>query len=432
MKKRGGRIITVLLAGMVWVFWGVSAAAGESSPWYQVEEPRQVTVDFYFFWSPQCPHCRKAKPFVEELTAAHSWIRLHSLNVQGNPENGRRFVELAREVNQTSFAIPTFMFCGTSTIGYRSRDTTGVDLLKSLARCRAQILNQVRQGQPVTFSELEEKSVSLPFFGKVDPARYSLPVFTLLLAGVDAFNPCAFFVLLFLLSLLVHARSRMRMFLIGGIFVFVSGLAYFVFMAAWLNVFLMVGELRWVTFLAGLFAIFIAVVNIKDYFFFQKGFSLTLSDSVKPNLYHRVLGLLKSDSTVYLTVGTVCLAIAANAYELLCTAGFPMVFTRVLTLNDLSVAQYYFYLVFYNLVYVMPLLVIVLLFTWTLGSRKMSVEEGRVLKLLSGLMMLFLGLLILYAPELLSNLLTAVGLVGGAVLATLAIVGLDRLRKKWV
>jgi len=114
--------------------------------------------------------------------------------------------------------------------------------------------------------------------------------------------------------------------------------------------------------------------------------------------------------------------VVANTYELLCTAGFPMVFARVLTLHDLSTAGYYLYLVLYNVIYIIPLAVIVTLFAVTLGSRKLSEKEGRILKLVSGLMMLELGLVLLFAPELMTRLGTAILLVAGAVLATALIV----------
>jgi hypothetical protein len=129
-------------------------------------------------------------------------------------------------------------------------------------------------------------------------------------------------------------------------------------------------------------------------------------------------GLVAADNPTTLLLGTVALALAANSYELLCTAGFPMVYTRVLTLNDLSSALYYGYLALYNLVYVLPLLAIVLVFTFTLGSRKLSEEQGRVLKLLSGLMMLGLGVLMLAAPERLSNPWVGALLLGAALALT--------------
>ena len=118
---------------------------------------------------------------------------------------------------------------------------------------------------------------------------------------------------------------------------------------------------------------------------------------------------------------TALLAIAANSYELLCTAGFPMVYTRVLTLSALSSGQYYLYLALYNFIYILPLLLIVAIFTFTLGSKKLSEREGRLLKLLSGNMMLGLGLMLCFAPQLLSNMLASVSVMLIAIVISLVI-----------
>jgi hypothetical protein len=252
---------------------------------------------------------------------------------------------------------------------------------------------------------------------------------TLVIAGMDAFNPCAFFVLLFLLSLLVHAQHRSRMLFIGGTFVLFSGLIYFAFMAAWLNVFLWIGELRIITIVAGVIALSMAVVNIKDYFWFQRGVSLTIPEAAKPGLFKRMRDLTQARRIAPMLVGTVTLAIAANTYELLCTAGFPMVYTRVLTLNDLTPETYYIYLVMYNLIYITPLAIIVVVFSLTLGSRKLGEKEGRILKLVSGLMMLGLGAMLLLAPELLNNVITAVAILIAAIAVTFLIVQSERLLK---
>jgi hypothetical protein len=133
-----------------------------------------------------------------------------------------------------------------------------------------------------------------------------------------------------------------------------------------------------------------------------------------------------------LVAGTVVLAIAANTYELLCTAGFPMVYTRLLTLRNLSNIEYYMYLAFYNIVYVIPLFAIVLLFTATLGARQLTEKEGRALKLLAGVMMLCLGLVLVFSPAALSNLETAAGILVAAIAITALTLFLDSARKeKW-
>jgi hypothetical protein len=194
------------------------------------------------------------------------------------------------------------------------------------------------------------------------------------------------------------------MFLIGGVFVFFSGFIYFLFMAAWLNLFLFMGQVAVITTVAGAVSVVIAAINIKDFFLFKQGISLTIPDSAKPKLFDRMRRLLHSTSLLSILIGTTVLAVVANSYELLCTAGFPMVFTRILTLNNLSTATYYLYLALYNIIYVVPLFIIVLVFTLTLGKRQLSEWQGRVLKLVSGAMMLGLGAVLLVNPALLNSM----------------------------
>jgi hypothetical protein len=217
------------------------------------------------------------------------------------------------------------------------------------------------------------------------------------------------------------------MLLIGGIFIFFSGFIYFLFMVAWLNVFLYLNELQWITLIAGLIAVIVALINIKDFFWFQQGVSLTIPSEAKPDLYQRMRKLVSSTALFPLIISTITLAIIANAYELLCTSGFPMVYTRILTLRELPTSLYYLYLIFYNLVYVIPLLIIVLVFTFTLGTRKLSETEGRGLKLISGLMMLGLGGILLVNPALLTNLIATSSVIGIAIGLAIIIIGLEKL-----
>jgi hypothetical protein len=274
-----------------------------------------------------------------------------------------------------------------------------------------------------------EETVALPF-GDVRASELSMPMLTLVIAGCDAFNPCAFFVLLSLLSLLINARSRWKIATVGGIFVICSGLFYFLFMAAWLNVFLIAGHLKTITIVAGVLAIVAAAINIKDYFWLKQGVSLSIPDSAKPGLFDRMRRLASATKLAPMLAGTLMLAAAANAYELMCTAGFPMVFTRILTLRDLPTSSYYGYLALYNVIYVIPLAVIVTVFTWTLGKRKLQEHEGRILKLASGVMMLMLGGTILLAPQLLQSMVAAVGIMGASIVLTTLIVLVDRWRRR--
>jgi hypothetical protein len=233
-------------------------------------------------------------------------------------------------------------------------------------------------------------------------------------------------VLLSLLGILVHARSRNRMLLIGLVFVFFSGFIYFLFMAAWLNLFLVMGQVAILTTVAGAVSVIIAAINIKDFFLFKQGMSLSIPDNAKPGLFDRMRRLMRATSLFSILAGATVLAVVANSYELLCTAGFPLVFTRILTLQHLPAATYYLYLMFYNIVYVVPLLIIVVVFTVTLGSRKLSEWQGRVLKLVSGSMMLGLGIVLLVDPALLSSLLTSLGVLSAAIVISLIVATVTR------
>ncbi len=395
--------------------WPLLAMAAPQ-PWWEPGPEGAVRVNLYFFWSHSCPHCQAARPDVAALAAELPWLQVHDLEISRHPEHAARYRELAAGLGQEAQSVPAFLYCGAMVVGYDDAAGIGRLLREQLSRCHDSLAAGAGLPPPV----LPGKAELLAQAGLAGIAGgSSLPLITLVIAGLDAFNPCAFFVLLFLLSLLVHAGGRRRMLLVGGVFVAISGLVYFALMAAWLNVFLLVGQLQGVTMLAGALAVVMALINIKDYLRPGQGPSLSIPAAAKPGIYQRVRGLLRADSTSALLLGTVVLALAVNSYELLCTAGFPMLYTRLLTLHQLSDAEYYLYLVLYNLIYIVPLLVIVGLFTRTLGARKLQPEEGALLKLLSGSMMLGLGVVLLLMPEKLADLRVAAGLLGGALGVTL-------------
>ncbi len=390
--------------------WLLIAAVVFAQPlWVENDAAGETRVHLYFFWSETCPHCLEAQPVVEAIPTVRPWVSVHSLEVTRHPENARRFVALAQSLGQTASSVPALIACGVMETGWDA--ATGAALLRRLDECRVRALSHA---PPVTAPSPKVATLRIPLLGEVATDRLSLPAFTAVLAGLDAFNPCAFFVLLFLLSLLAHQQNRRRMAVIGGIFVLTSGLMYFAFMAAWLNVFELLGALTWITLAAGLLAIGVGLVNIKDFFIFGQGPTLSIPESRKSDIYRRARAILNADQMLAMLGATIILAVAANFYELLCTAGFPMVYTRLLTLSDLSPGARYAYLAFYNLIYVLPLALIVFAFVRTLGARKLTEREGRLLKLLSGVMMLELGLLLTIAPALLDSLVISAVLLAVA------------------
>jgi thiol-disulfide isomerase/thioredoxin len=439
MPPSATAVLRWLLASLLLLLPLRALAAPVPPVWRDVDPSGTPRVHLYFFWSQECPHCQEAKPEVEALAAKHPWLVLHSLEVTADPAAARQYAETAEALGQHAQYVPGFAYCGRLDQGFPGRDV----LEHELVECREGAAEPERTGTPGGAREATptpaprpapppavDTTVTVPLLGRVDASAWSLPITTVVLAGLDAFNPCAFFVLLFLLSLLVHVRSRARMIAIAGVFILFSGLWYFVFMAAWLNVFLWVGELRWVTLAAGLLAITLGALDIKDYFLGTKGPSRSIPAGAKPSLYRRMRRLVQASSLWAALSGTVVLAAAANTYELLCTAGFPMVYTRVLTLAGLSPGASYLWLALYNAIYVIPLVVIAAVFVKTLGSRKLQEHEGRALKLLSGTMMLGLGLVLVFAPAAMSRMTMAAGLLAAALAVTGTCVAIERRRAR--
>jgi uncharacterized membrane protein HdeD (DUF308 family) len=85
--------------------------------------------------------------------------------------------------------------------------------------------------------------------------------------------------------------------------------------------------------------------------------------------------------------------------ELLCTAGLPAVYTQILIWHDLPWWGYYGYLGLYNVAYMLDDSLMLTIAVVTLGRRKLQEQEGRWLKLVSGVVMLGLGVVLLVKPD---------------------------------
>jgi len=334
-----------------------------------------------------CPHCETAAVFLAELARERPALAIIRHDVVRDPAARERLRALAAAQGTSHVGVPAFVIAGRLIVGFDSAETTGATLRAAL------------DAVPGSAGPPPSVPITHPLLGTLDPHQLGLPLFTLALGLIDGFNPCAMWVLLFVLALLVNLHDRLRMLVIGGTFVAVSGVAYFAFMLAWLNVFLLVGVAHWVEVTLGLTALAIGAVHVKDFFAFGRGPSLSIPASMKPTLYARMRRVLTAQSLGAALGATVVLALLVNVVELLCTAGLPAVYTRVLTLHDLPPWRYYGYVALYNLAYVFDDGLMVGIAVVTLSRRKLDERGGRWLKLVSGLVMLVLGGLLLLRPE---------------------------------
>jgi hypothetical protein len=208
---------------------------------------------------------------------------------------------------------------------------------------------------------------------------------------LDGFNPCSMWVLLLMISLLAPLNDRRRMIAIAGTFVLIQGIAYFLFMSAWLNLFLFIGMSRASQIAIAAIAIVAGIINMKDFFAFGRGISLSIPEKAKPGIYSRMRTILHAESLPAAIIGAVILAGLVQIVEFLCTSGFPALFTRILTLRGLEPASYYGYLLLYIAAYMLDDLVILSIGVALLSRHRLQEREGRWLKLISGLVMVGLG-----------------------------------------
>jgi glutaredoxin len=349
--------------------------------------------DVEMFTREGCPYCATALQFLEELRRERPELRIRVHDVQEDRRALERLMALAEEHGVAHPGVPAFYVHGRLLIGFAGAAATGAEL-------RALLAPPARDpaGAPPGGDRGAVDTVEVPLLGPLRVRDVGLPAFTIVLGLVDGFNPCAMWVLLFVLSLLVNLKSRAKMGLIGGTFVLVSGLVYFAFMAAWLNLFLLVGVSRPTQVLLGLVAGVIGALNIKDFVAGGRGLSLAIPASARPAIYARMRAVLLAEHSGAALGGVIVLAVLVNVVELLCTAGFPAVYTRILTLRELPVWQYYAYLALYNAAYVVDDGLVLALAVVTLSRRKLQERAGRWLKLASGGVMLGLGALLIGRP----------------------------------
>lgn len=343
-----------------------------------------------YFYKKGCPHCQAAGEFLSTLEINRPGLNILRYDVYDSILGRPKFFNIIELYNINQPGVPLFLVCKKLIIGFDRPDTTG-----------KQIISLLGTGKKGASENIRTADIDLPYFGKLNINQYSMPVFTIIIGLIDGFNPCAMWVLLFLLSLLLNLHNRVRILVIAGTFVLVSGVIYFVFMAAWLNLFLIIGLSRILQLIIGSIALLIGTIHIKDYFALKDGISLSIPERSKPGLYARVRNVIYAESLIISLVAISILAVMVNTIELLCTAGLPALYTQILVLQSLSKLQYYSYLVLYNLAYIFDDTLMVVIVVYTLSRTKLQEKTGRFLKLISGTIIIILGSLLILFPDLL-------------------------------
>lgn len=336
------------------------------------------------FYSKTCPHCHEEMEFLRGLEKEIPSLNISYYEISDNKENYELLVDYREKLNIRDSGIPVTIIGDKYFVGFLSSETTG-KLIKEA------ITGKVADGQ--------DTILKIPFVGEVNYANWSLPVLTVVLGLLDGFNPCAMWVLLFLISLLLGMKDRKRMWILGTAFIVSSAFVYFLFMVAWLNFFLFAGNIFWVRMLIAIVALLSGGYYLYDCYANPEGTCQVSGGKGAQKTFERLRKAVGEKQFWLALVGVIVLAGAVNLVELVCSAGLPAVFTQVLTISDLPVWQYYFYVLVYILFFMLDDMIVFVVAMITLNTVGISGKYSKISRLVGGIIMLIIGILLAFKPD---------------------------------
>lgn len=369
---------------------------------------QEASVNVYFFNSQGCPHCHNEAQFLEKLEDKYPGLRVESFEVSRNYENRVLFIKTAEKLGQSANGVPFTVIGKQSFVGF-SDSITGPILEAKINDCLAggcedfvgDIINPTddSKSQDENIKVEDKKDIfSIPILGEISAKNISLPLLTLVLGFVDGFNPCAMWVLLFLISMLIGVENKKRRWILGMVFILTSAVVYFVFMSLWLNLLLFLGFIIWVRVIIGLVSLFGGLFSIKKGMEKFNGCSVTGADR-KQKIFEKMKEVIHRKSLLLSLVGIITLAFSVNLIELICSAGLPAIYTQILAINNLSFLQYYSYILLYVMIFMLDDMVVFILAMKTLEVTGLTTKYSKATRLIGGAIMVIIGILLLFRPD---------------------------------
>ena len=342
-------------------------------------------VDIYFFGGDGCPHCAKEEIFLDQLEEQYPTVSVHRFEVWHNSDNRELLKETAQKLGIEVSGVPFTVIGKRYFVGF-SEEITNKKIEEIVKNLLVEEINQTTDSDSLVVSG-------------IDISNLSLPALTIVLGGLDGFNPCAMWTLIFLITLLLGMEDRRRMWILGTTFIVASAAVYFIFMAAWLNLLLFIGLIVWVRIFIGLLALIGGGYNLREYFQNPAGTCKVSEGDRQQKISEKLKRVVKERNFLLALGGIILLAFAVNLVELFCSAGLPAVYTQVLALNNLATWQYYLYLLLYIFVFMLDDLIIFVVAMTALRITGLTSKYTRYSHLIGGILMLLIGLALIFKPE---------------------------------
>lgn len=373
-------------------------------------------VNIYLFHSYTCKHCKEEIKLLDELEKEYDNIKVYKYEVN---ENGNG--ELLKNISEIMGSKVT----GTPYTIIGNKVFSGYDYENSKGRFKGAIEYYSKYGYedkvgeyissiPLPSYEVKDTDpdvdeyisnyisykIKLPLIGEVKLKNLTLPLITVVIGLADGFNPCAMWVLLFLISMLIGMKDKKRMWILGSTFLLISALIYLIFMMSWLNLANLLISVVWVRVIIAVVSLVGGIINLRGYIKHRKVSGCDVVDDKKRNKIITRIKKFTTEKNFWLAIlGVIVLAISVNVVELACSAGLPVMFIEILSLNNLTAIEEIIYIVLYMLFFLLDDFVVFVIAMTTLSLTGVSSKYGNLSKLIGGILMLLIGLLLMFKPE---------------------------------
>ncbi len=373
-------------------------------------------VNIYLFHSDTCPHCKEEIKYLDKLEKNYDNIRIYKYEI--NDSENAVLLEKTLELYDTTFAGTPFTiigdkyFKGFSYENYYDRFVAAIEYysdngykdklgeyLGNVELPSYEVVDSTNNGVDDYINNRITHKIKI--FGKeINLRNMTLPVVSVLIGLVDGFNPCAMWVLLFLISMLIGMKDRKKMLIIGSAFLLTSGLIYLLFMIAWLNAATLLLSINYVRIIIGLIAFIGAIINLRSYIKHRHDNGCdVIDDNKRSKIFNKIKKFTHEKSLVLAILGAMALAISVNIVELACSAGLPVMFIEILSMNNLSVIENVIYIGLYMLFFLIDDFIVFFVALSTMELTGFSTKYGKVSKLVGGILLLLIGLLLIFKPE---------------------------------
>ena len=370
-------------------------------------------VTLYLFHGDGCPHCAEEIKFLNSIEGKYKNLEIVKYEVWYNDENASLLQDVYKAFDITRNGVPTTVIGNTIIQGYG--DTAGAkieraieyylenDYIDQVERIKNGTFNKDDVGNE--FDEEEEKTdeemtMKLPLVGNLNLKRVTLTSAAVVIGLVDGFNPCAMWILLFLISVLIGMKNKKRMWTLGVTFLVTSALVYMLIMLSWINIAVKITTVIWIRNIIAVIALVGAFINIRSYINSRKnGGCEVVNDKKRKNIFNKIRKFTSEKSFILAILGVIGLAISVNLVELACSAGLPLVFTELLALNNVSDSMKLFYTFIYIIFFLLDDLVVFFIAMFTMKITGISTKYNKYSHLIGGIIMLLIGVLLIFKPE---------------------------------